>query len=76
MVIAHHVAQSSATIAINTLSMNLTVLTTGLIFSSFLRRKRSRPKGSFAPRKVSSKSYFILSPKQHDVNSLGIAGGN
>lgn len=44
---------------------------------SFLpKRKRSRPKGPFAPRKASSKSHFMLSPKQHNVNSLGIASGN
>lgn len=44
---------------------------------SFLpKRKRSRPKGSFALRQASSESHFMLPPKQHDVNSLGIAGGN
>ena len=61
----------------NDLTMNDTVLTTGCIFFFFLSVKtHSRPKGSFAPRKALSKSYFMLPPKQHDVNSLGIAGGN
>ena len=40
------------------------------------KRKCSRPKGSFALRQALSKSHFILPPKQHDVNSLGIAGSN
>ncbi len=59
----------------NDLTMNDTVLTTGCIFLLPLY-EALKAKGLFAPRRTLSKSYFILSPKQHDVNSLGIAGGN
>ena len=53
------------------------ILTTGCIFFFLSEKKMLKAKGRLPPQdKTLSKSYFILSPKQHDVNSLGIAGGN